>query len=160
GDFEGSLRASRLQRRALESQQTSLQILLTGELARTADVVADLDNLQLDMRRLELLLTNPADRQLMSEVRGSVASYGRTFAELVQLVAQRKTLIEETLDYEGDAIESVTAYVQAVTATAVQDVDGAFNRLLSGAYNRTLALGLIGVIVGLGIAWVISRVTV
>jgi len=160
GDFEGSLRASRLQRRALESQQSSLQILLTGELDRVQEVVTDLQRLQLDMRRLELLLVNSADRDQMVEVRRSVALYGETFSEIATLVAERKALIETVLDYEGDAIEGLTAYAQAVTATAMQEVDVSFDRVLTRASSWNLVLALVGVLSGLAIAWVIARVTV
>jgi signal transduction histidine kinase/CheY-like chemotaxis protein/HPt (histidine-containing phosphotransfer) domain-containing protein len=160
GDFEGSLRASRLQRRALESQQSSLQILLTGELDRVPEIVTDLQRLLLDMRRLELLLVNLADRDQMVEVRRSVALYAETFSEIATPVAERKKLIESVLDYEGDAIEGLTAYVQAVTATAMQEVDFSFDRLLGGASRWNLALALVGVLSGLIIAWVIARVTI
>jgi len=160
GDFEGSNRAARLQRRQLAAQYQAMEALIIADLAMIPGIITDLHRIDQDTRRLELLIVNESDRLDLIEVRLAIQRFSQRLSELAQILTDRQHLIDDGLDREGREIRTLTAELEQLTADAETQIASGLDSNLKRSRGRNLILAAIIIAIAGAAAWGIARITV
>ncbi|RNF73345.1 methyl-accepting chemotaxis protein [Marinomonas rhizomae] len=159
GDVSAAYNASLSTRSLLLARLYALKFLETNSLAEVDRVKKEFSDLDNQLIVLEEELQNPARKALLEDVIHDVAIYEKAFSDVVNVIFDRNTIIEGSLNPLGDSVSKATEDLKLSIKSAQDQLGPELEESNFKAVYIIEAIVVVAILLGATIAWLITRST-
>jgi methyl-accepting chemotaxis protein len=159
GDVSAAYNASLSTRSLLLARLYALKFLETNSLAEVDRVKKEFSDLDNQLIVLEKELQNPARKALLEDVIHDVAIYEKAFADVVNVIFDRNTIIEGSLNPLGDSVSKATEDLKLSIKSAQDQLGPELEESNINAVYVIETIVVIAILLGAAIARLITRST-
>ncbi|MFW5682845.1 MAG: HAMP domain-containing methyl-accepting chemotaxis protein [Phycisphaeraceae bacterium] len=150
-------KAGLLLRNLLEARLSVNKFLDTNDFAEVDRARESFGVFERQIADLNKAVTDPRQKQVIKEIVQYMDKYTTAFNDLGTIIVRRNKVIEEELDVIGPAIGEVAQDIAAYTIERQEELGKSVRAANAQANILIIAASIIAVLLGAGIAFVISR---